>query len=101
MRKLQRVAALIIGLLIAVLVLGCGNSSTDKPKDPEPQKPKITLNYEPVKLEQGKELSLAKINNTDKIVITKTFHRTGAMTKIGDTIYIRNANTGTILEARG
>ena len=45
MRKLQRVAALIIGLLIAVLVLGCGNSSTDKPKDPEPQKPKITLNY--------------------------------------------------------
>ena len=100
MRKLQRVAALIIGLLIAVLVLGCGNSSTDKPKDPEPQKPKITLNYEPVKLEQGKELSLAKINNTDKIVITKTFHRTGAMTKIGDTIYIRNANTGTILEAK-
>ena len=100
MRKLQRVAALIIGLLIAVLVLGCDNSSTDKPKDPEPQKPKITLNYEPVKLEQGKELSLAKINNTDKIVITKTFHRTGAMTKIGDTIYIRNANTGTILEAK-
>lgn len=100
MRKLQRVAALIIGLLIAVLVLGCDNSSTDKPKDPEPQKPKITLNYESVKLEQGKELSLAKINNTDKIVITKTFHRTGAMTKIGDTIYIRNANTGTILEAK-
>ena len=100
MRKLQRAAALIIGLLIAVLVLGCDNSSTDKPKDPEPQKPKITLNYEPVKLEQGKELSLAKINNTDKIVITKTFHRTGAMTKIGDTIYIRNANTGTILEAK-
>ena len=100
MKKLQRAAALIIGLLIAVLVLGCDNSGTDKPKDPGPQKPKITLNYEPVKLEQGKELSLAKINNTDKIVITKTFHRTGTMTKIGDTIYIRNANTGTILEAK-
>ena len=99
MKKPQFAAALLTGLLTAALVLGCG-AGPDTPKEPEPQKPKITLNYETVKLEQGKELSLAKLTNADKITITKSFHRTGAMTKIGETIYIRNANTGTILEAK-
>lgn len=99
MKKPQFAAALMAGLLTAALVLGCG-AGPDTPKEPEPQKPKITLNYETVKLEQGKELSLAKLTNADKITITKSFHRTGAMTKIGETIYIRNANTGTILEAK-
>ena len=94
MKKMQFAAALMAGLLTAALVLGCG-AGPDTPKEPEPQKPKITLNYETVKLEQGKELSLAKLTNADKITITKSFHRTGAMTKIGETIYIRNANTGT------
>ena len=56
MKKPQFAAALMAGLLTAALVLGCG-AGPDTPKEPEPQKPKITLNYETVKLEQGKELS--------------------------------------------
>ena len=85
MKKPQFAAALLTGLLTAALVLGCGAGpdTPNTPKEPEPQKPKITLNYETVKLEQGKELSLAKLTNADKITITKSFHRTGAMTKIG------------------
>lgn len=45
MKKPQFAAALMAGLLTAALVLGCG-AGPDTPKEPEPQKPKITLNYE-------------------------------------------------------
>ena len=85
------------GLLAAGLMLGCGG---EKPRPNEPQPPKISLPFEKVRMEQGAELSVAKLNNVDKIFITETFFRTGSLTKMGDVIYIRNANTKTISEAR-
>ena len=78
MKKPQFAAALLTGLLTAALVLGCG-AGPDTPKEPEPQKPKITLNYETVKLEitlgdnpyKGEDIpiSVAKRDRRSEIVV--------------------------------
>lgn len=86
------------GLLAAGLVLGC---DSEKPQPAEPQQPpKVSLPFEKIKMDQGTELGIIKLNNVDKIFIAGKFSRTGALTKMGDVIYIGNTNTKTISEAK-
>lgn len=98
MKRVKLCTILLTGLLATGLMLGC---DSEKPQPAEPQQPpKVSLPFEKVKMEQGTELGIVKLNNVDKIFISENFSRTGALTKMGDIIYIRNANTKTISEAK-
>lgn len=96
--KMKKIfAALLTGILVTGLMVGCGDEK--KPATPKTVV-KLNLPFEKVKMKQGKEIELAKVNNVNKLSITKIFDNPGAMVKIGDKIYIRNAVTKNIVEAK-
>jgi len=97
MQKKKLFAAVMLGLMAVSVMAGCGDEK--KPAAPKPAV-KLNLPWEKFKLVGGKEMEFAKLNNANKIVIAKTFNNAGAMTKIGDTIYIRVAPTKTIARAK-
>lgn len=96
--KMKRIlAALLTGLVVTGLMTGCGDD-----KKPAATKAPVKLNlpFEKIKMKQGKEIELAKLNNANKLSSFDTFTNPGAMAKIGDKLYIRNAKSESIAEAK-
>lgn len=98
MKMKKLIAALLTGLVATSLMAGCGDDK--KPAAPKATAVKLNLPFEKVKMKQGKEIELAKLNNVNKLSSFDTFDNPGAMAKIGDKLFIRNANTNCISEAK-
>lgn len=88
--------ALLTSLVATSLMVGCGDDKKPAPKAAV----KLNLPFEKIKMKQGKEIELAKLNNVNKLSSFELFDNPGAMAKIGDKLYIRNANTSCISEAK-
>jgi len=99
MQKKKLFSALMVGLLSMGLITGCGDDKKPAAK-PTPTVVKLNLPWEKVPLAGGKEIEIAKLNNANKLSLTKSWANAGAMTKIGDKLYLRNSNNKTIIEAK-